>query len=64
MKTIEHNGQTINLTTHAAEGPKTGRQSYEAGRDGNGRLYFKGKSGRWTVAHQTANLAARILASA
>lgn len=63
MKTIEHHGKTITLTAHAAEGPKTGRQSYEAGRDDKGRLYFKGKTGRWTVAYQTAALAARILAS-
>lgn len=63
-KTIKIGARTINLVEHASETAKAVKQRYEAGRDAGGNLYFKGKTGRWTMAFQTAELAGKMLKGA
>lgn len=62
--TITFQGQTVELVKRVSEKAKTGKQRYEAGRDAAGRLFFKGKTGRWSLAHDTIELATSILKNA
>lgn len=43
-KTISVGGRQVVLVKHAVTSPVYGKQPCEAGRDGSGNLYFKGKT--------------------
>lgn len=62
MKTITVGGQSISLVEHAIQAPSASKQRFEAGRDAQGELYYKGRTGRWSRAYQTRGQAEAILA--
>jgi hypothetical protein len=60
-KLIRLGGNTVTLVEHAIGPAKHGEHRNEAGRDASGKLYWKGKTGRWSRAYQTREAAESLL---
>ena len=60
--TIHHHGKTVELVKFSESGRKGSRQAIAVGQSADGTLWYRGRTGRWSVAYQnTASLARLIL---
>lgn len=61
MKLIVINNMEVELVRHVSEPAKGGKHPAEAGIDEDGRVFYKGSSGKWSLAHHTKELAENML---